>query len=99
MTASQSDWALFVVWAIAAERRQGECKTQKLANTLWAFATAARSDMAFFAASRVLLILSLLSLVGGIRAACMSSFFSRLVYECECNDAKTEIEKQKSIDA
>ena len=55
--------------------------------------------MAFFAASRVLLILSLLSLVGGIRAACMSSFFSRLVYECECNDAKTEIEKQKSIDA
>eukprot|EP00944_MAST-04C_sp_MAST-4C-sp1_P012621 g12621.t1 len=58
-----------------------------------------KQDMAFFAASRVLLILSLLSLVGGIRAACMSSFFSRLVYECECNDAKTEIEKQKSIDA
>ena len=35
----------------------------------------AKRDMAFFAASRVLLILSLLSLVGGIRAACMASFF------------------------
>ena len=50
-------------------------------------------------AARLFLFLSLLSLIAGIRAACMASFFSRVVYEHEYSDAKSEREKQKSMDA
>ena len=70
-----------------------------ISGMLWSGDDAWKLRLTRMVAARLFLFLSLLSLIAGIRAACMASFFSRVVYEHEYSDAESERQKQKSMDA